>query len=117
MADDKRTDDKKPVEDKKDDDKKKPEDMTPTPTQEEADEAKVKLFGGPDAKVEQREAEEAPEILPPTPTQWENDAAKIVAMGGDPPTDPGAPIDQAREKRAVEAEKPGGYTTRSRKPE
>ena len=109
MADDKKPDDKK-------DDRKNDENVTPTPTQQEADEAKVRLAGGPNARVDKREIEE-PAIITPTPTQWENDAAKIVAMGGEQPTDPTAPIDQAREKRAVEADKAPGYTTRSRKPE
>ena len=115
MADDKKHDDDK--RDERKDDKKKAENLTPTPTQKEADEAKVKLTGGPNAKVEPRSDDEPPEQLQPTPTQWENDAAKIVAMGGEQPTDPGAPIDQAREKRAVEADKNTGYATRSRKPE
>jgi len=107
MADDKKLEDKNT-------DKKKADDQTPTPTQKEADEAKVKLTGGPNAKVEPRSDDEPPEQLPPTPTQAENDAAKQAAMNETPEAPPPEPLPEGTRKRAVEAEKPGGYTTRGR---
>jgi len=72
--------------------------------------------------VEERVAK-AYEIETPTPTQEENDAAKLAAMGQepDPPPPPeggvqsssGAAAGSKTGTKTVEAERPGGYSTRS----
>jgi hypothetical protein len=72
------------------------------------------------ATVEERVAK-AYEIETPTPTQEENDAAKLAALGQEPEEPPPEPPVQngtqsAQPKpgtKTVEAEKPGGYSTRT----
>lgn len=105
MADDKKPDDKKS-------ERKEGENLAPTPTQAENDAAKIKVMGGDPkaAKPRDAKADEPPEQLPPTPTQAENDAAKKAAMNEDDEATPVAKTD----KRAAEADKPGGYTTRGK---
>jgi len=50
----------------------------------------------------------------PTPTQMENDAAKVAAMhGGSTPEGGGDPqAAEAKRKKELEANRPGGYQTR-----
>jgi hypothetical protein len=94
------------------------EDLIPTPTQEENDEYKAKLYHVEVSKDVPAGRQAPPEELQPTPTQFENDLFKTAAMNGGKLPEGGGDPQKAKDKevknKQAEANKPPvGYATRA----